>query len=346
MPKFEIGSEFWTTALPSDLQVPVWKNWGGEKKSFLSGRTALSAIIDDILSNMQVKSAYLPAYCCHTMIEPFVAHGINMEFYPVVWESGQLVQKIDVNKRCDIVLVMDYFGFVSAPLQLPQGAIVIRDMTHSLFAVPQAANYLFASLRKWGPVSGAAIACKAGSWNIPEPAKRNDEYLALRRQAYDLKAQFMGGEAVEKPEFLRLFSEAEELLEHDYRGYQADADALRVAGALTASASQRRTNAKILLNGIQGSNIVRPMFSHVGEKDVPLFVPVLVQNGMRDKLRKFLIENEVYCPTHWPLSKLHAIDEESRKIYDGELSLICDQRYDVDDMQREIDLINKFCGSR
>ena len=57
----EIGSEFCNAD-------PV----GRAKKFFISGRTALDYIIRDILNKYDIKSALLPSYCCHTMIEPFL----------------------------------------------------------------------------------------------------------------------------------------------------------------------------------------------------------------------------------------------------------------------------------
>ena len=59
----EIGSEFWKYN----------KKYISENEElFLSGRTALDAIIKDILSEYRIESALLPSYCCHTMIEPFI----------------------------------------------------------------------------------------------------------------------------------------------------------------------------------------------------------------------------------------------------------------------------------
>ena len=68
--------------------------------------------------------------------------------------------------------------------------------------------------------------------------------------------------------------------------------------------------------------------------DCPLFVPVLLEN--RDKVRKHLTENKIYCPVHWP--KPEGADSN---IYDMELSLICDQRYGVNDMERIVSVLSE-----
>ena len=77
-------------------------------------------------------------------------------------------------------------------------------------------------------------------------------------------------------------------------------------------------------------------------KPTPLFVPVLVPEGRRDALRKHLIQNEIYCPVHWPLTEHHKIDQRSAAIYENELSLVCDQRYGAADMERIVKTVKNF----
>ena len=59
-------------------------------------------------------------------------------------------------------------------------------------------------------------------------------------------------------------------------------------------------------------------------------------------LRRALISQAIYCPVHWPESPLHRLDGRERFIYQNELSLVCDQRYDETDMQRTVDAIRRF----
>ena len=76
--------------------------------------------------------------------------------------------------------------------------------------------------------------------------------------------------------------------------------------------------------------------------DCPLFVPVIIKNGKRDALKNYLLENQIYSPVHWPVSKFHKLKKEEKNIYDNELSIVCDQRYDKDDMQRILNVITNF----
>ena len=88
------------------------------------------------------------------------------------------------------------------------------------------------------------------------------------------------------------------------------------------------------------------------EEDCPMFVPVLVPDGKRNELRRHLINNEIYCPVHWPVSEYHKsadymdvnhkLSDKTETIYANELSLVCDQRYTEDDMNRMVDVIQEF----
>lgn len=348
----EIGSEFWRadSLVQTEHQFLPSDEWPGDKQYFVSGRSALYAIIKEIkksLGSFSPLTAYLPSYCCHTMIDPFLQQGVSVDFYPVVFKDGSLHQLIDSRKVCDIILVMDYFGFSSVEKELPKSAIVVRDMTHALLSYNyaeklQSADYLFASFRKWGPVAGASVASKKiGEWSGTSK-KPHNSYISLRKSGYELKADYIEGKSIEKSEFLDIFSEAEDLLEQDYIDYAADEKSISEAATLFQSVSIRRRNADFLLQGLNSLHIVEPIFPKIETHDVPLFIPVLVKNDKRDALRKYLIENSVYCPIHWSLSPLHSITTENQQIYSSELSLICDQRYGEEEMNRQLEVIRGF----
>ena len=341
----EIGSEFWKTdeMLPVVTEAP-WDFWPGESAFYACGRTALSVILRDALSSRPYRKAYLPSYCCETMIEPFLRCGLSVEFYPVRCRAGRLYADIDASHECDIILLMEYFGFATEqPRQLP-GALVIRDMTHSLLKRDPSlleADYLFASVRKWDAIAGAAVACKTGG-KLPAAGAPNGAFVEKRRRAYEMKADYLAGRSTDKQGYLDLFAEAEDVLDTDYEGYGADEESVKRAGCLMSCIRQRQANARVLMEGLRDLPHVKTMFDTLGEGSVPLFVPILVSDGLRDDLRRALIAADVYCPNHWPLSDMHEISQEDREIYKKEISLICDQRYDEEDMRRQLEVIRGF----
>lgn len=336
----EIGSEYWGR-ICGKAGLPVWQNYKGDKRFYMSGRTALYGVIEDIRKNRKCTTAYLPDYCCHTMIAPFLMHGILVEFYPVAADGG-LKSIVDKGHQCDIVLTADYFGYQGDACMLPN-AVHIHDVTHSLLSKPAyyTPDYTYGSFRKWGPVAGAGFACKhAGTFSGRKDMPEYAAYIELRKKGYKGKEQYMNQETDNKSLFLEAFHEAEMLLEHDFVGYKADSESLCAASCLQDSTGRRRDNAKWLTARLAESRIASPIFPSVQADDVPLFVPVLVEGGMRNQLKQYLIENRVYTPVHWPL--LHKVHMMTKEIYENELSLICDQRYTIQDMQRQLGLILDF----
>ena len=73
-----------------------------------------------------------------------------------------------------------------------------------------------------------------------------------------------------------------------------------------------------------------------------MFVPIFVPKNRRNELKQYLINNEIYCPIHWPVSKFHQLDDKTQYIYENELSLVCDQRYIEEDMYRMVKTIKQF----
>ena len=84
------------------------------------------------------------------------------------------------------------------------------------------------------------------------------------------------------------------------------------------------------------------IFNDVENDVTPMFFPIYVKNN-RDELRRKLIENEIYCPVHWPIPKQvnGHLNITTKNIYDSILSIPCDQRYQIEDMRRIINEIVK-----
>lgn len=328
----EIGSEFWDVPIADQQNnlFPESTQW------FLSGRSALQSIIQEL---GEARSVSLPSWCCDSMIKPFVDAGYFINFYPVLFEDGKLVQKIEFDS--DVLFIMDYFGYkTSSPdLNIYKG-IVIRDVTHSLFSATYTdADYYFGSLRKWCGMWTGGYAWTSDGYKLEGEETDDLGYVPLREKAMQMKNSYIHGWGVTDKEYLRVFDEAEDILEDVGIVLATDRD-VSLAKKLDVEGirKKRRANAALLMNAFSDWLI----FPTLTDTDCPMFVPILVPDGKRDKLRKYLIQNEIYCPVHWPVSPYHVLDEKTRYIYQNELSLVCDQRYAEDDMHRLIDTVNLF----
>lgn len=338
--KNEIGSDFFEKPNLNDYENGIFCE---ETRWFESGRTALEYIIADIKNKYEAKRAFIPSWCCESMIIPFKKAGISVSFYPVYLDANSsLVQEVPQTDKEDIILVMDYFGFVKNVDFSEVSGIVIRDVTHSLFSKKyQDADYIFGSVRKWCGIITGGYACSKSVWScIDKEIFVRDKYISLRKQAMKIKREYIYNERVDK-KYLSFFREAESMLD-DRIDYIAGADEEDVFASKFLDKGEiiekRRQNAEVLLSEL--SDIT--LFSCLGEDDCPLFVPIIVAENKRDLLYKHLIQSEIYCPIHWPISDYHILDENTIKLYQQEISLVCDQRYDTTDMMRIVEVIHAF----
>lgn len=313
----EIGSEFWDIPVSEDKNslFPASVHW------FVSGRNALAAII----SELSVKSVAIPFWCCESIIIPFVESGIQVFFYN------------DSIPETDAVLVMDYFGYKNKKKVEMRNAIVIRDLTHSIFSEPYSdADYYFGSMRKW-----AGFWTGGYAWGFKKPVQYdgcNEEYIESREKAMTMKKEYINGSVkntdIGEKKFLDIFSKAEKNLEKKgiYYASKRDIDAAYFLDVNWIK-KRRRENAKYLLASLADIAI----FPILDNDDCPLFVPIRIKN--RDKIKNELIKNSIYCPVHWPISRYHSLSINERLFYEEELSLVCDQRYNQDDMEKIVNVI-------
>lgn len=339
----EIGSEFW---FEKDYIIDPAEQF------FLSGRTALDAIIRDAKQAFDIKRALLPSYCCDSMIIPFLRNKIQVRFYDVSLHCNILSVNIPKAQESEMLLIMDYFGAKNKDVTIESDFsewIVVEDKTHSFFSdfnYNIKPDYEFVSFRKWFAVLGIAMALKRNG-KLPISNICNYQFNVLRKEAFELKKRFINGEEVSKTIFLDRFKEAEALLDEDYVGYFPDYHDFyqleRNIKNKSEMINQRRLNATTLITGLSKIKELEVIVDFDLEKECPLFVPVTELTENRDNLKRYLIDNGVFCPVHWSdLSIKSQSFSKKESIFHSELSLICDQRYSTYDMEKILELINAF----
>lgn len=342
----EIGSEFeieWPPLRMSGAEIGVHRIFnllGEDGVLLLSGRTAIDRICKDILSLGRVGCVYMPAYCCSSMITPFIKNGFSIEFYDIGFDGEKMTYYVIGDKNIDILYLNNYFGFKTfvdiewIRGKQEEGSIVIYDKTHSLFLqndpYMEVADYVFCSLRKWFGVASGAILHKKGG-DLIDLALRECNYVQAKFNAQILKAQYLtGDESVRKDTFYSVFAEFSHQLEEDYADYKMDDKSILLLKSMDFMElmDRRRRNAELLYTELRDVGWLKFLFGSMGDGVVPLFVPVIIETPeLRDKLRNMLITRQIYCPIHWPKDTMIAPHMEVNRIYDREISLICDQRY-------------------
>ena len=241
----------------------------------------------------------------------------------------------------------NYFGYENTlPIETikefkAKGAIILYDRTHSFLMENdpylELADYSFASIRKWMGVIGGAVVNGVKDYQLMPCS-----YLDCKEKAMRMKKVYIEGDSsIDKQAFLNLYGEFGHHLTEDYQSYEMDdlSYALYKTEDFAAMRHKRRANAKYLHEHLKGVRFLGELTHNA----VPLFVPVFFDTiEQRNAVRKKLIEAQIYCPIHWPKPAMIPADFEVNKIYDTELSLICDQRYNLDDMDRLVTLINNL----
>lgn len=333
----EIGSEFWIEREPEQLLTER------DGVFALSGRTAIDLIVQDIQKSRKLKSVYMPAWCCDSMLAPFQSRGVEVMLYDIRLD-GSLQYLIDESHTPDIFYVNNYFGYENTVGKeiiqhfRQKGSIILYDRTHSMLMDGDdvQADYSFASIRKWMGVIGGAVVNGVKDYQLkPFP------HLDCKEQAMRMKRAFIDGDSsIDKQAFLNLYGEFGHHLAEDYQNYEMDdlSYALYKTEDVAIMRQKRRENALYLHGHLKGVRFL----GELTDNAVPLFVPVFFDTTeQRNAVRKKLIEAQIYCPIHWPKPAQIPANFEVNKIYDTELSLICDQRYTTEDMARIVAIINE-----
>lgn len=330
----EIGSEFWLENEPLLLSSERSNHY------VLSGRTAIDLIVRDILQKKDAKTVYMPAWCCDSMLAPFLANGFHVDLYDMSLEP-QLTYHIDLNKNVDVFYVCNYFGYddiIDNQMIVnykSQGTTIIYDRTHSFFNNNDvaSADYSFASIRKW-----MGVVCGAEMNGVEAKALKSYPFLDGKLRAMQLKKDYLAGnQEIEKQTFLNLFADFGHHLEYDYQDYAMDELSYTIYKKTNKEElkQKRRENANYL-----HEHMTLRTLAPLTDDCCPLFVPVFFESKeKRNAVRRKLIENQIYCPIHWSKNQLVDAEMKVNEIYDTELSLICDQRYGIEEMKKLIAIL-------
>lgn len=337
----EIGSEFeWDDSLQFHKKKYLIDEDINNFILTFSGRTSIEVVLNNIVN---AKKAILPSYCCDSMIDPFRKAGIDVCFYDVNYDDKFVINQ-NIPDDVDILLRCNYFGY---NIQQPdvsefkqRGGIVIEDVTHSLLSskmYDSQSDFLVASIRKWVPVLCGGYCVSVNSILNKKPRRYpSNWFVKEKRKAMVLKREYLlDNDEQKKLNYLSMFSYTNEWLSNNYSDLLMDKESTEILSEINFEwvKQVRIRNAKQLYEGLKKCNLVKTLFP-LELMECPLFVPIIIENGKRDLIRKKLIDNDIYCPIHWPNP-----NECQSNLYDIELSLVCDQRYNEEDMQRIIDVL-------
>ena len=350
----EIGSEYWLE--PCNDKESTYNIVEQDNMVLLmSGRTAIDLTLDIINISNNIKTVYMPSYCCESMLVAFKKRNLQIKFYNVAYRNGNLLYDINLQQNCDLFFAMNYFGFTNYNMDFyieyykKKGSIVIEDGTHSFLSQRKYSTYsdfVIVSLRKWFPIISGGLLIGNNEKYLANLRKQreilndNKEYTELKKKAMEEKSKYIQNQTIPKETFLNKFKEADKILKYNYQYYKIDEISENILRHINVNqiAKLRMKNVRVIYNFLKQQKNIGFLKKIDFHRDCPLFVPIFLGNEEREKLRKKLIENHIFCPTHWPIP-IDIQQNNQKEIYKSELSLVCDQRYSEAQIQNYMNLL-------
>lgn len=359
----EIGGEF---TLSSDIlklkDRNDFKKYLNLRKSkyilFNSGRSALKFYLKEIYQRKNKNKNFLiPSYLCYSVVQPFIELKIPFQFYKI---NKNL--EIDISHLRNLIsnsvggaLFIHYFGFPQNKYILKFYDIlksfeidIVEDITHSILTNETGiyGDYAFSSLRKIFPLpDGGLLKSNRENLNNIEFHQGYDEIWGKRLVGSLYKDKYLKGKLTDKNEFLSLFREGETILdsrEIEILSMTKFSRFLLNKFNFSKIINIRRQNFKFLLKKLTNSKHLIPLYKNLDKMVYPLGFPILSEK--RESLKTKLIENNIFPPIHWALPEL--IDKvkfsQSWELSNQILTIPCDQRYTINDMQYIVNVINNW----
>jgi aspartate aminotransferase-like enzyme len=311
---------------------------------YSSGRAALYHILILLVSEGKFAKVLLPDYLCESVVEAVKKSNIDLEFYQINYDLSIDIENLQSKlTSSSIVLLINYFGCVDIAQQIKMvrsinaKACIISDNVQGFYAMPQTveSDFSFTSFRKIFAVPDGALV--ATSRSGLENANDENTFVANKIAGGVLKHRSKEV-AMDDSLYLNFLNNGERLIDENYNSRASEFSKLLFGGLnLEAIGKRRKQNATYVLKGLKEMGL-EPLFSNF-ENYVPLFVPIRLEN--RDAIRKQMFSKNIFCPIHWPSPAGFDLARRT-ELAKSELSLIVDQRYDENDMQRMLDILKKF----
>lgn len=336
----KIGGEF---EIDLDLLKPGTCNLP-RGNYYNSGRSALLAILR-FLKSKSVEYLYLPDYICESVIEATLASGLKTKFYSLN-DYLRLNRDHFLLGANSAVLLVNYFGVINLEEDIRwlknnhSNNYVIKDSVHSIFDALESteADFTITSFRKTLPLPDGALV--KTNFSLQEPIQPNNKIVAGKFIGGLIK-NYISSYQHDDSLYLDYLEIAEEHLDRDIEPYQIHPVSKILLNSIDFERVRlkRIENANFILESIRKLDIHTVLPVNTANFS-PLFVPIKVPDNK--VARKIFAENNIFLPIHWPVhNKFRKNMTMGCELEKCELSLIIDQRYSLEDMNRMIDILKK-----
>lgn len=354
--KKEVGSIF-------PLSDSILNKAESEQKVFTKDRVYYSLCreaLSDIAKALKEtnRKVLIPAYTCQTVITPFEEAGWECNYYSINKnlriDTNRLLKNVE-KIQPSLLVVHPFFGMDLNDEEVrllnsirKKGIDIVLDLTQCLFSSKHYSfpSFIVASYRKWMPIpDGGYLINLSKPERIKQPENENPEFTERESAAMYLRGQyFANGEQRTKDISIRLSKVADFIAESNISAHKMSQIAYNLLQEEDMERNQkcRFINYTYLFQNIRESEKVTKVCHDLNEvTTAPLYFTLFVEN--RPDLQKLLAKDSIYAPVIWPVVDDRVlINDEVRFIYDHVLAIPCDQRYDEKDMQRVVDMLNKY----
>jgi hypothetical protein len=179
---------------------------------------------------------------------------------------------------------------------------------------------------------------------LPEGAD-DDTFVALRQSAMTAKHDYLSAGRGRKSDFLAAQTAAEEYLDDVPTGSVGMSRTSRaLLGQVDAPSliQARRRHFARLAEGLGALPMLRPLVPDLPSGVCPLGLPVVTPH--RDALKRHRVRRHIYPAWHW--ARPDAVDPAAHPtaagLAESVMTLVCDQRYNLRDMDRTLDALGRF----
>ena len=352
----EFGSEHPAVPLP-DGYFASFENYG--RCTWLrSGREALHLVALNLKRQEGPSVVLMPAYCCHSMVDPFTKAGWEVVYYrlneDLTVDTEYLVGLLG-SVRPAAVLSMNFYGSastaeaVAAIKQEAPGCACIEDFSHCTFCLQEIFNplvdYYVSSIRKSVGVCDGAVIISREALDESCVSSGETDFVTVRRDCQQLKARYAyTQDGAQKDVFFPGLRSQEGELDRFEGVHRISKTGRDMLGAINGELIRyaRRQNMEHLWGLLNGKVKMVPGLEK-GFGGAPFSLPILVEN--RDEVQKALAVKGVYAPVLWPIDdQARAVCKVSAYVSDHMLSLPIDQRYNYDDIEDIASTVLGICA--
>lgn len=297
-----------------------------------TARSGIRLLVDHLRPNC----VWMPSYLCDVMLKAVSTKIV--QFYPVNIHlqlfSSEWLEAVSAG---DLVIFIDYFGYPADQDFVCEAkrkqAWVLEDASQALLSTipkPSADFFLYSPRKYLGVPDGGILVVNRPELmtNLQSLSSSPPDWWVRAIQASVLRYEYdwFGGDR----KWFDVYQRADR--DGPLMPYQMSALSkllLQHHFDYASIAERRRENYITLLELLDEFALFADLPSGV----IPLGFPVRMKN--RERVRQHLFDHEIYPPVHWNIkhcvpNRFHDSHELSGEI----LTLVCDQRYDRDDMAR------------